>query len=214
MEASKANLINSITLITIGGWGYFSGSSMTALIPVMFGVVLLLCNNGIKKENKLMFKKSFFLLYIILFISCDSKSIFSEYKSVSNDWKKNEKVDFSFSAPDTTNTYNMFINLRNDKTYEFSNLFLIVRMSFPDGKIISDTIEYEMAKPNGEWLGKGFTSLKESKLWYKENITFPNSGIYNIQIEHAMRINGKVDGIESLRGIKDVGVKIENTSIQ
>ena len=53
MEASKANLINSITLITIGGWGYFSGSSMTALIPVMFGVVLLLCNSGIKKENKL-----------------------------------------------------------------------------------------------------------------------------------------------------------------
>ena len=53
MEASKANLINSITLIAIGGWGYFSGSSMTALIPVMFGVVLLLCNNGIKKENKL-----------------------------------------------------------------------------------------------------------------------------------------------------------------
>ena len=53
MEASKVNLINSITLITIGGWGYFSGSSMTALIPVMFGVVLLLCNNGIKKENKL-----------------------------------------------------------------------------------------------------------------------------------------------------------------
>ena len=26
---------------------------MTALIPVMFGVVLLLCNSGIKKENKL-----------------------------------------------------------------------------------------------------------------------------------------------------------------
>lgn len=52
MEASKANLINSITLITIGGWGYFSGSSMTALIPVMFGVVLLLCNSGIKKRKQ------------------------------------------------------------------------------------------------------------------------------------------------------------------
>ena len=53
MEASKANLINSISLIAIGGWGYFSGSSMTALIPVVFGVILLLCNNGIKKENKI-----------------------------------------------------------------------------------------------------------------------------------------------------------------
>ena len=58
MEASKANLINSITLIIIGvwgSWGYLSGlsTSPTPLIPVMFGVVLLLCNYGIKKENKL-----------------------------------------------------------------------------------------------------------------------------------------------------------------
>ena len=39
----------------MGGWGYFDGDgkSMTALIPVMFGVVLLLCNNGIKNQNKL-----------------------------------------------------------------------------------------------------------------------------------------------------------------
>ena len=53
MEASKANLINSLSLIVFGLWGYIDSSSMTALIPVMFGVVLLLCNNGIKKENKL-----------------------------------------------------------------------------------------------------------------------------------------------------------------
>ena len=53
MKASKANLINSITLIAIGGWGYFSGSSVTALIPVVFGVILLLCNSGIKEENKI-----------------------------------------------------------------------------------------------------------------------------------------------------------------
>ena len=53
MEASKANLINSLSLIVFGLWGYIDSSSMTALIPVMFGVVLLLCNSGIKKENKL-----------------------------------------------------------------------------------------------------------------------------------------------------------------
>ena len=51
MKASKANLINSITLIAVGGWGYFSGTSMTALIPVVFGVILLLCNNGVKKRK-------------------------------------------------------------------------------------------------------------------------------------------------------------------
>ncbi len=54
MNSSKANLLNSIILIIVGTWGYFDSDakSMTALIPVMFGVVLLLCNNGVKNQNK------------------------------------------------------------------------------------------------------------------------------------------------------------------
>ena len=54
MNATKANLLNSAILIAVGGWGYFDGDgkSVTALIPVIFGVVLLLCNNGIKNQNK------------------------------------------------------------------------------------------------------------------------------------------------------------------
>ena len=54
MNATKANLLNSVILIVVGGWGYFDGDgkSLTALIPVIFGVVLLLCNNGIKNQNK------------------------------------------------------------------------------------------------------------------------------------------------------------------
>lgn len=55
MNATKANLLNSVILIAVGGWGYFDGDgkSMTALIPVIFGVVLLICNNGIKNQNKI-----------------------------------------------------------------------------------------------------------------------------------------------------------------
>lgn len=43
MDASRANLLNSVSLIVIGLWGYFAVSSVTALIPVAFGVTLLLC---------------------------------------------------------------------------------------------------------------------------------------------------------------------------
>ncbi|NER13191.1 gliding motility lipoprotein GldH [Leptobacterium flavescens] len=161
-----------------------------------------------------MLKKCLLITCIILLASCDSKSVFSEYQSVSNGWDKDQELNFSFPAPDTINNYNIFINLRNNEDYKFSNLFLIVKMNFPDGNIVSDTLEYEMAKPNGEWLGKGFTSLKESKLWYKENIIFPNSGTYNVQIAHAMRINGTVEGLNSLEGVKDVGIKIETTPKQ
>ena len=43
MTPSKANLINAISLISMGFWGYLNVSSPTALIPVVFGSVLLLC---------------------------------------------------------------------------------------------------------------------------------------------------------------------------
>lgn len=52
MNAYTAHLINSVALILVGGWGYFATSSNTALIPVLFGVVLLSLSNGVKLENK------------------------------------------------------------------------------------------------------------------------------------------------------------------
>ncbi|MEM9547858.1 MAG: hypothetical protein AAGA77_17885 [Bacteroidota bacterium] len=52
MNAYTAHLINSAALILMGGWGYFATSSNTALIPVLFGVVLLSLSNGVKHENK------------------------------------------------------------------------------------------------------------------------------------------------------------------
>ena len=61
MKTHQANLLNSITLILMPLWAYltFEGTvdkpeqSVTAFIPLFFGVVLLLCNGGIKKENKI-----------------------------------------------------------------------------------------------------------------------------------------------------------------
>lgn len=43
MNPAKANLLNAITLIIMGLWGYVEVNSPTALIPVGFGVVLLVC---------------------------------------------------------------------------------------------------------------------------------------------------------------------------
>ena len=106
----------------------------------------------------------------------------------------------------------MFLIVRNDENYKFSNLFLITTMRFPDGKIIKDTLEYAMAEPDGEWLGSGFTSVKESKLWYKEGVNFPHPGAYQFSLEHAMRKNGNLEGVEQLEGITDIGIKIEKNN--
>ena len=66
MNAAKANLINSISLIVFGLWGYFEVTSPTALIPVGFGVVLLLCYSGVKNQNKVIAHIAVLLTLVIL----------------------------------------------------------------------------------------------------------------------------------------------------
>ena len=53
MNAHKSNLINSIVLIALGIWVYLDTGSISALIPVGFGTVLIACSNGLKNQNKI-----------------------------------------------------------------------------------------------------------------------------------------------------------------
>ncbi len=66
MDSKKFNLINSIVLIALGLWGYFDKNSPTALIPVVFGVILMLCQKGVKKENKIVAHIAVLVTLIIL----------------------------------------------------------------------------------------------------------------------------------------------------
>ena len=152
------------------------------------------------------------LLTLLLVTSCDSKAVYDEYKSVPNKWHKDSVASFNFKAPDTTKNYNLYVNLRNTNDYKFSNLFLIVELNYPNGKAFKDTLEYKMAAPNGELLGSGFSDVKENKLWYrgyKSSFRFNEEGNYKVDIQHAMRKNGDVKGVENLEGITDIGFRIE-----
>ncbi|WP_100610424.1 gliding motility lipoprotein GldH [Confluentibacter lentus] len=161
-----------------------------------------------------MFRNSiilFVLVFSFVCVSCDSNRVYDEYKSVPNKWNKDSIISFKINPPDSLNHYNLFVNLRNTNDYKYSNLFLIVEMVFPHGKTITDTLEYKMADPTGKLLGTGLTDIKENKLWYKEHIIFNESGPYMVNIQHAMRENGKVNGVVDLEGITDVGFRIERT---
>lgn len=160
-------------------------------------------------QNRLL---GFIVILGLGLVSCDSNRVFDEYQTVPNQWHKDSIIEFKVTPPDATNAYNLFVNLRNTSAYKYSNLFLIVEMNYPNGKIMKDTIEYQMTKANGAFLGTGFSDVKENKLWYKGHekaFVFDESGDYLIKIQHAMRENGKVDGVENLQGITDVGFRIE-----
>ena len=153
------------------------------------------------------------LLFLIVFsfvlTSCDPNRVFDEYQSVPDKWNKESVISFKINPPDSVKAYNLFVNLRNTNAYKYNNLFLIVEMDFPHGKKIKDTLEYKMADPSGKFLGTGITDIKENKLWFKEHVIFKEKGEYVINIQHAMRENGKVQGVVDLVGITDVGFRVE-----
>jgi len=150
------------------------------------------------------------ILFGILLISCHKNRVFDEYWTPGNHWHKDSIAKFNFEQKDTISSFNLFLNIRNNKNYPYSNLFLIVSLEQPDGFTLVDTLEYEMAYPNGALMGKGFMDIKENKLFYKEKVKFPKTGNYKVSIAHAMRHTGKIPGVENLEGIIDVGFSIES----
>ncbi|MDO1512999.1 gliding motility lipoprotein GldH [Maribacter confluentis] len=152
---------------------------------------------------------SFCILAVMFISSCNSNIVQSEYQSLKDGvWDKDNVLEFSVETNDTVQPHNIFINVRNDTKYPYSNLFIIAAMTTPEGEVTKDTLEYAMALPDGTWLGKGSGSVKENKLWYKEDIVFGSSGVYTIEVSHAMRKNGSVTGIIGLEGITDVGIEV------
>ena len=65
----QVSAVNAFSLILIGGYGYLQSEnpSITALIPVITGIILILLNNGIKVENKIIAHVAVSLTLIMIF---------------------------------------------------------------------------------------------------------------------------------------------------
>lgn len=150
-----------------------------------------------------------FLLVALLIISCDKKRVFDEYKSVGNSWHKDSVITFKLPKLESGKNYNLFVNVRDNNDYPFDNMFLIVSLEQPNKKTLVDTLEYKMANPDGSLMGDGFTDIKESKLFYKKT-AFKLKGDYKIHIQQAVRQTGKVTGVDNLKGITEVGFRVES----
>ena len=150
------------------------------------------------------------LLFISLLLGCNNGVEYSQYASLPDGWEAHNPVLFQVEVTDSLTPKDIFIMVRNTEQYPFSNLFLITKMEEPkSNKVIVDTLEYEMATPEGKWLGDGYSAIKESKLWYKEQFVFPTKGKYNLKIEQAMRKIGDNEGVTVLKGITEVGLRVE-----
>ncbi len=146
------------------------------------------------------------ILLFIFFSSCDTNNIYNQYVNIPDDiWNMQNIVEFNPDIRDTSSIFNIYVHIRNTGEYPMSNLFLFVKTTSPQGFFVKDTFECVLTDYKGKWLGKGFGSVWNNKILYKENVIFPSTGNYLFQFEQAMRIN-------ELPGIIDVGLSIEKVA--
>ena len=152
---------------------------------------------------KMRFSFYFFLLSLLIFSSCDSKRFFEENKMIPKSvWNRYEKIRFDVIITDTSASYDVYLNIRNDMSYPYANLYFFLETQPPSGRVYRDTVECILADYSGKWLGKGFGSIKFKRFLFERGVRFRVKGKYSFSCEQAMRV---VD----LQGIKDIGLRIE-----
>jgi gliding motility-associated lipoprotein GldH len=135
--------------------------------------------------------------------SCDSSVLFEENVRIpDNRWDAANVIKLNAEIPDTAQLYNVYVNVRNAGGYPYSNIFLFLNTTLPDGKRSRDTLEVTLADEKGQWLGDGMGDIWDNRVLFRENMHFPQSGRYTFQLEQAMRQN-------PLPQIMDVGLRIE-----
>lgn len=143
------------------------------------------------------------VLLIAVLISCDRNRIFEENTEIKNQvWHLDQSIEFTPIISDTLGVSNVYLNIRNTDEYSYSNIFLFITTTAPTGYWIIDTVEIVMADKRGKWTGSGFGGVFYNQKLFKANVRFPYPGSYSFKVEHGMRV-------EDLKGIRDVGLRIE-----
>ena len=155
---------------------------------------------GINRYSFILILASVFLLS-----SCNSNVVYTDsIPMAAKTWELMNVASFRVIINDTINSNNVIFTIRTGSSYPFRNIYLFISTTSPDGKNITDTLEYYLADEKGKWYGKGFGDIHELNLPYKSNVFFPLKGTYLFKIQHGMRI-------EDLNGVYDFGFRIEKT---
>lgn len=142
------------------------------------------------------------LCFALALASCTNSNFNKRIVIPEAEWPQEDRVAFDVSIDDTLSVYAFGMELRHLENYRYSNLFVFLHTTLPNGNHTRDTIECTLATPEGRWIGKSSGSMRDMRFMLNEQLRFPLAGDYHFEIEQAMRE-------PVLKGISDVGLFIE-----
>lgn len=142
------------------------------------------------------------ITFLLLLLSCGSRDVYHQFKNTVNDeWHADSVFRFSFDIEDTTQKYNVFVNVRHTHHYPWKNLWLFMQLQNPSTSLVKDTLQATIADDFGKWLGSGSSIFLQTIPYLMEH-SFEHKGTHQIQVVHGMRDT-------TLIGIRNIGIRVE-----
>lgn len=151
----------------------------------------------------------FVIAGLLLTVGCTEGVVYHNDQEVPDArWARTWKPTFDFEITDTVAAHDVYLDLRHNGDYPFSNLYTFITLTAPDSTTLTDTVECLLADPTGRWYGKGsgfiFSDRFQAHVLYRVRNRFPRAGRYQMTVEQAMRT-------DTLYGVLDVGISVERS---
>jgi gliding motility-associated lipoprotein GldH len=144
------------------------------------------------------------LIVVSLLFGCEPNRVFEKYISIDqHEWSHNQEIIIETVIKDTTSDYNIFLNIRHNTSYPFSNLWFTLTTTYPSGK--TGTLKKQILlgdNKNLEWKSECMRDICIARIPIIEKLHFSEQGKYLFTIQQIMRT-------DPLTGIMDVGLRIE-----
>ena len=139
----------------------------------------------------------------MLLAGCTIVPVIDQWKNLDkNEWPKQKPIIIPVEISDTGYYYNLFINLRVTNDYKYSNLWVKLHITDPNGKKTSNTIMLTLADHRGKWVGHNLGHIISFRLPAQQDKVFGKAGKYKFELEQYMR-----DSV--LKEIVSVGIKLD-----
>jgi gliding motility-associated lipoprotein GldH len=136
-----------------------------------------------------------------ILVSCDETLTYEKSYSFENkEWNQNVKPSFTIDIKDADKEYDFVLTLRTTTEYKYSNLWVYLNTTTPDGKKVREPFEIKTTNPDGTWIGKKTGTIVEHAIYFKRR-KFPSKGKYVFVIEQGIT-DSKVDEV------LDVGLQL------
>jgi gliding motility-associated lipoprotein GldH len=145
----------------------------------------------------------YILLFLVFLFSCKHIHVYDNYTEIDSDgWHYNERIYFKVDITDTSEYYNVYLNIRNTGEYSYSNIWMNCSKKSPNNEVKNQKLEFTLATPDGRWIGNGIGDIIDNQFILEEKVKFHEKGIYTYFFNHEMRQ-------DEIGGIMNIGLTIK-----